>query len=115
VRPLNESTVVITGATSGLGRYLAGELASTGARVVVHGRSAERLAQIHADLGTDTALADLASLTEVDRLADELDLAVKSPPAPDPATAASALGRSTVSTRSAGGRVEARPDQATNG
>jgi NAD(P)-dependent dehydrogenase (short-subunit alcohol dehydrogenase family) len=73
VRPLNESTVVITGATSGLGRYLAAELASAGARVVVHGRSAERLARTREELGqVDTVLADLASLTECDRLADEL-------------------------------------------
>jgi NAD(P)-dependent dehydrogenase (short-subunit alcohol dehydrogenase family) len=75
VRPLNESTVVITGATSGLGRYLAGELVSAGARVVVHGRSAERVSRTRSELGSDrvdTVLADLASLAEVDRLATEL-------------------------------------------
>jgi NAD(P)-dependent dehydrogenase (short-subunit alcohol dehydrogenase family) len=75
VRPLNESTVVITGATSGLGRYLAAELASSGARVVVHGRSAERAEQTRAQIGADrvdTVIADLGSLAEVDGLATEL-------------------------------------------
>lgn len=75
MRPLNESTVVITGATGGLGRYLAEELAGAGARVVVHGRSPDRAKRTRAEIGpdrVDTVIADLASLTEVDRLADEL-------------------------------------------
>lgn len=64
---------MITGATSGLGRSVAGELVAAGARVVVHGRSASKLAEVQAELGTvDTMCADLASLSEVDGLAAEL-------------------------------------------
>lgn len=35
-------TVLITGSTDGVGRYVAGRLAAAGARVLIHGRSAER-------------------------------------------------------------------------
>jgi NAD(P)-dependent dehydrogenase (short-subunit alcohol dehydrogenase family) len=34
--------ILVTGATDGLGRAVAGELAAGGATVLVHGRSAER-------------------------------------------------------------------------
>jgi NAD(P)-dependent dehydrogenase (short-subunit alcohol dehydrogenase family) len=74
VRPLNDSTVIITGATSGLGRYLAAQLAASGAHVVVHGRSADKASRVRDEIGgkVDTVVADLASLTETDRLATEL-------------------------------------------
>jgi NAD(P)-dependent dehydrogenase (short-subunit alcohol dehydrogenase family) len=73
-------TILVTGATDGLGRYLAARLAEGGARVIVHGRSAERAEAVvreirHATGGEDRAevlLADLASLREVDRLAEEV-------------------------------------------
>jgi NAD(P)-dependent dehydrogenase (short-subunit alcohol dehydrogenase family) len=75
VRPLDESTVIITGATSGLGRYLAEQLAGVGAHVVVHGRSADKAARVRAELGgrADTVIADLGSLAECDRLAAEIE------------------------------------------
>src|SRR6266508_2154683 len=38
MRPLAEQTIVITGATDGLGRALAGELAAAGAALALHGR-----------------------------------------------------------------------------
>jgi NAD(P)-dependent dehydrogenase (short-subunit alcohol dehydrogenase family) len=76
VRSLEKSTIVITGATSGLGRHLADRLAAADAHVVLHGRDPERAertrAEITAATGNDrveTVLADLASLSQVDRLA----------------------------------------------
>ena len=66
MEPIEDRVVLITGATDGLGRATAHELASRGASVLVHGRSRER-AHLH--------LADLSSLAEVRRLAAEVEAA----------------------------------------
>ena len=42
MRPLGEQIALITGATKGLGRTVAGELASAGATVLLHGQNLER-------------------------------------------------------------------------
>jgi NAD(P)-dependent dehydrogenase (short-subunit alcohol dehydrogenase family) len=64
--------VLITGATSGLGRYLAQQLASSGRQVLAHGRDPARVADLCAELGGGVRgfVADLASLGEVRDLAD---------------------------------------------
>ena len=66
--------VLVTGATDGLGRALAGALAQAGHTVLVHGRSEERIADTVAEIGGDARpyRADLSSLAEVDSLADEV-------------------------------------------
>ena len=83
-------TVLITGATDGLGRALADRLAGRGARLVLHGRDPERLARAAAEIADahgverpDTRLADLADLAAVSRMAagiradhDRLDVLV---------------------------------------
>ncbi len=63
--------VLITGATSGLGRYLARELASSGWRVLAHGRDPVRVADLSAELGGGARgyVADLALLGDVRELA----------------------------------------------
>ncbi len=63
--------VLITGSTSGLGRYLARELASSGWQVLAHGRDPARVADLSAELGGDARgyVADLASLGDVRELA----------------------------------------------
>src|SRR6202451_3251290 len=63
--------VLITGATSGLGRYLAGQLAGSGWQVLAHGRDPARVADLAAELGGGTRGygADLASLGDVRELA----------------------------------------------
>ena len=43
MRPIEETTVLITGATDGLGRGVARDLAARGAKVLLHGRSREKL------------------------------------------------------------------------
>ncbi|MER8222171.1 SDR family NAD(P)-dependent oxidoreductase [Streptomyces sp. NPDC094143] len=67
------STLLITGATSGLGRYAAFELVRAGHVVLVHGRDPERTERLAAELRTEgdaeAFVADLASLTQVRELA----------------------------------------------
>ncbi|PXY32492.1 SDR family NAD(P)-dependent oxidoreductase [Prauserella muralis] len=72
MRPLSEQTILITGATDGLGRYLAEELAGKGVRVVAHGRDADKLARLREEAGAETVRADLAELRQVQRLAEEI-------------------------------------------
>ncbi|WP_411152234.1 SDR family NAD(P)-dependent oxidoreductase [Streptomyces sp. A30] len=66
------STILITGATSGLGRYVAFELVRSGHHVLAHGRDATRTEQLVQELrGEGTAegfVADLASLAQVREL-----------------------------------------------
>jgi NAD(P)-dependent dehydrogenase (short-subunit alcohol dehydrogenase family) len=77
--PVDEQTVLVTGATDGLGRALARELAARGATVLVHGRSQERLDDTLRELREATGSerlrpyrADLASLEQVRRLGREV-------------------------------------------
>ncbi|MDQ3409699.1 MAG: SDR family NAD(P)-dependent oxidoreductase, partial [Actinomycetota bacterium] len=71
---LTGRTILITGATDGLGRQLALDVAGAGATVLAHGRRQERLDALTGELGAgarvQTYLADLASLAEVRSLAD---------------------------------------------
>src|SRR2546429_4775368 len=63
--------VFITGATSGLGRYLSRELAGSGWQVLAHGRDPVCVADLCAELGGGARgyVADLASLGRVRDLA----------------------------------------------
>jgi NAD(P)-dependent dehydrogenase (short-subunit alcohol dehydrogenase family) len=79
VRPLAESTVLLTGATDGLGRAVAKELAQGGAFVLVHGRDDERGArtidEIRSATGSERLAwyrADLASLSETRALGERV-------------------------------------------
>ncbi|WP_309108573.1 SDR family NAD(P)-dependent oxidoreductase [Arthrobacter sp.] len=74
---LTGRTVLITGATDGLGYALAHRLAEDGAALVLHGRRPDALKQTADDVGrhgveVSTALADLANLDQVRAMADEL-------------------------------------------
>ena len=85
---LNGKTALVTGSTDGVGRLVARNLGQAGARVLVHGRDAERgarvVAQIEASGGAASFLAaDLSVLAEVRRLAgvvqstvDRLDILI---------------------------------------
>jgi NAD(P)-dependent dehydrogenase (short-subunit alcohol dehydrogenase family) len=74
MRSIEETVVLVTGATDGLGRGVARDLASRGAKVLLHGRSREKLDALSEELGgAPTFAADLASLDEVRRLADEVE------------------------------------------
>ena len=73
-----QRTIVITGATDGLGKGLAEELAPTGARLILHGRNEAKGQALLEKLRPRAAgelewrLAHFASLEEVRALADEL-------------------------------------------
>jgi NAD(P)-dependent dehydrogenase (short-subunit alcohol dehydrogenase family) len=67
-----DATVLITGATSGLGRWLAVALSDAGWNVLVHGRDPERTRALAAELGGRAFVADLAALREVRGLAQEV-------------------------------------------
>jgi NAD(P)-dependent dehydrogenase (short-subunit alcohol dehydrogenase family) len=78
--PVEEQTILVTGATDGLGRALARELASIGAALVLHGRSEARLDETLSEIAeaTDnerlhTYRADLASLDQVRRLGKDVE------------------------------------------
>lgn len=73
----NPATIMITGSTDGLGRALAIRLAAEGHRLILHGRSADRLADLRRELDDAavhpiTVRADLSSLDEVRRLAEQV-------------------------------------------
>ncbi|MEY8037897.1 SDR family NAD(P)-dependent oxidoreductase [Saccharopolyspora cebuensis] len=79
MRTPHEQTVLITGATNGLGRVLAELLAGTGRRVLLHGRDPVRVEQARSEITDGTGndrvevlVADLAALHEVDRLAEDV-------------------------------------------
>jgi short-subunit dehydrogenase len=58
------STVVVTGASGGLGRAIARTLGAHGACLVLHGRDAGRLDPLAAELGAEVVRADLATDTD---------------------------------------------------
>ncbi len=90
MRALEQQTILITGATDGLGRALASELAAAGATLLVHGRDQTRGEQAITEIEAANAnaklhrlQADLSSLEQVRALArsvtsqcDRLDVLV---------------------------------------
>ena len=85
---LNGKTALVTGSTDGVGRLVARNLGQAGARVLVHGRDAERGARVVAQIeasgrAASFLAADLSVLAEVRRLAgvvqstvDRLDILI---------------------------------------
>jgi NAD(P)-dependent dehydrogenase (short-subunit alcohol dehydrogenase family) len=79
MRDAAEATILVTGATDGLGKRVASALARRGATVLLHGRSPERLEATLEELRGQTSsqkvgsyLADLSSLGAVRDLADRI-------------------------------------------
>ncbi len=79
MRPLSEQTVVITGATDGLGRALAERVAAQDAQVAVHGRDPERAERTRGEITEATGngrievvLADLSEPRDVCEMAQHV-------------------------------------------
>src|SRR5919199_781621 len=79
MRDAAEKTILVTGATDGLGRRVSRELAARGATVLLHGRSEERLEathrEVHEHAGSEKLhcyLADFSSLEQVRRMAERV-------------------------------------------
>lgn len=68
-RDLSGTTIVITGASDGIGAESARVLHARGATVLVTGRSASKLAPIAAAVGSEPLVADFARLDDVRTLA----------------------------------------------
>jgi NAD(P)-dependent dehydrogenase (short-subunit alcohol dehydrogenase family) len=82
MQPLADQTILVTGATDGLGQAVATELAAAGARVVLHGRDdrqgQQALREIQRRTGNSNLFwhcADLTSLTEAAELAARISQA----------------------------------------
>lgn len=75
---MNGKTVLVTGATDGIGKAAAMELAGLGARVIIHGRSARRIRDAAAEIATktgsatETLEADFSSLANVRACGEEI-------------------------------------------
>ena len=72
---MDGKTVLVTGSTDGVGRYVASQLAAAGAKVLVHGRDRERATILIDEISRQggTAIfhpADLSSLAGTRQLAD---------------------------------------------
>jgi len=80
LRPIEDTTVLVTGATDGLGCAVAARLAEQGATLLIHGRDAAKLAAtargLRSESGNDrirTYLADFSSLAAVRSMASEIE------------------------------------------
>jgi NAD(P)-dependent dehydrogenase (short-subunit alcohol dehydrogenase family) len=65
-------TIIITGASDGIGASAARTLSQQGERLVVVGRSAEKTERIAGEIGADYFVADFAELAQVRELARQL-------------------------------------------
>lgn len=72
---MSPKTIVLTGASDGIGAAAARRLVADGHTVAVVGRSAEKTAALARELGAECFVADFARLTDVRSLADALQSA----------------------------------------
>ncbi len=78
LKPVHEQVVLITGASSGIGRQSALRFAQAGARVVAVARNAEALAELVAEITTasGSAVSAVADVADAGQLSAAADLAV---------------------------------------
>jgi NAD(P)-dependent dehydrogenase (short-subunit alcohol dehydrogenase family) len=69
---MTRRTIVITGASDGIGAAAARRLSRSGENVVVVGRSETKAAAVAGELGADYFVADFADLSQVRALADKI-------------------------------------------
>lgn len=73
---MNGETVIVTGASSGMGLAMAKDFAARGANVVITGRTLEKLEEVQADIESEGGKAlsvqmDVRNLEDVDRMVTE--------------------------------------------
>jgi len=68
---LEDARILVTGGSLGLGKETARQLIERGARVVITGRSRERVAEAANDLGAVGVTADVAEERDIDRTFEE--------------------------------------------
>lgn len=76
---ISGSTILLTGASGGLGQAMGRSLAANGARLVVTARNRQQLDALAADTGAEVVVADLCARDDVDALirrADTIDILV---------------------------------------
>ncbi len=75
---MNRKTILITGATDGIGKQTAMELAMLGHHIILHGRSLDKLQETKDEIAEasqsplDIVQADYASLKQVGEMTDQL-------------------------------------------
>jgi NAD(P)-dependent dehydrogenase (short-subunit alcohol dehydrogenase family) len=69
---MTQKTIVITGASDGIGAAAARRLHESGDKIVVIGRSEAKTTAVAAELGADYFVADFADLAQVRALADKI-------------------------------------------
>jgi NAD(P)-dependent dehydrogenase (short-subunit alcohol dehydrogenase family) len=76
---MNDKTILVTGATDGIGKQTAIELARQGAKVLIHGRDKARGAKVLNEINRDNCnenlalyLADFSSFEDIKRMAEEI-------------------------------------------
>jgi NAD(P)-dependent dehydrogenase (short-subunit alcohol dehydrogenase family) len=79
MKPVNEQTIFITGATDGIGKLTALQLAKQNAHILIHGRNKNKVANVVNEIKNTTGnkniegfVADLSSLDEVRKLANDV-------------------------------------------
>ncbi|QCH26328.1 SDR family NAD(P)-dependent oxidoreductase [Mycobacteroides salmoniphilum] len=72
-RDVSQLTVVVTGASAGIGRQAVIQLRARGARVIGVARRADELQTLAAETGCDWRTCDLTDQTEIERLLQDLD------------------------------------------
>ncbi len=77
---MTEGAVIITGASDGIGAAAARGLASKGRRLLLVGRSRDKIEAVGRATGAQTFVADFAEFAQVRRLADELTTALDGAP-----------------------------------
>ena len=76
---LNDSRVLLTGASGGIGEAIARELHARGAKLILSGRRADALNALAAELDARVVVADLAERAQIERLvvdAGEVDVII---------------------------------------
>src|SRR5580765_3781592 len=79
MKPVNEQTIFITGATDGIGKLTALQLAKQHAHVLIHGRNGQKVDRVVEALKQESGnnniegfVADLSAMAEVRALTDKV-------------------------------------------